>query len=192
MAMDKIAFKCGNVLYRRKPSVFIDLYSLYKHCSQKEEALKNKWKNIMLLMLFILLSPCVYAAVLGYWVRLEVPLLLLLPKGKVIILAGMLLYSAVGALICAFILAFPMGYLTKQQPKVLGSALGIIGTVAYFILCPFRLQQFNQFTGTITIIEHVSFIVGCILFTMLGYRIGKRKLENGLRINPPDARSSRR
>jgi hypothetical protein len=141
--------------------------------------MKIKWKNIIILMLFVFLSTWVYVAIQGCCAALEGPLLLsFLPRNKIIMSAGMLFSSAIGAVISAFILAFPMGYLTKQQPKVLGAALGIMGTIAYFLICPVRLQQFDWFV-TSTIVEHAVFIAGCMPFAVLGCHVGNRKLENG-------------
>jgi hypothetical protein len=143
------------------------------------KSMKIKLKNIILLILFVFLSVWVYAAILGCWAVLEVPLLLSLPRNKIIISAGMLFGSAIGAVMSAFVLAFPMGYLTKQLPKVLGGALGIMGTIAYFFICPARLQQFDWFVGASTIVEHAAFIAGCMLFAVLGCHVGNRRLGNG-------------
>ena len=141
--------------------------------------MKVKWKNIIILILFVFLSTWVYVAIQGICAAFDYPLLLsFLPKNKIIMRVGMLFSSAIGAVISAFILAFPMGYLTKQQPKVLGAALGIMGTIAYFLICPVRLQQFDWFV-TSTIVDHAVFIVGCMLFAVLGCHVGNRKLKNG-------------
>ena len=141
--------------------------------------MKIKWKNIIILILFVFLSTWVYVAIQGCCAALEGPLLLsFLPRNKIIMSAGMLFSSAIGAVISAFILAFPMGYLTKQQPKVLGAALGIMGTIAYCLVCPARFQQFDWFV-TSTIVEHAAFIAGCMLFAVLGCRVGNRRLGNG-------------
>ncbi len=141
--------------------------------------MKFKWNNIIFLIVFAFLSLWVYPLILGYWSALGIPSLSSLVKNKTIILAGMSIGSAIGGMICAFVLAFPMGYLTKQQPKVLGAALGVISTIAYFFLYPAQLQEFDWFVGTIRVVEHAAFIAGCILFAVLGCRAGNRRLRNG-------------
>jgi hypothetical protein len=142
--------------------------------------MKIKWKNIIFLIIFVFLSLWVYPLILGISAAADLPLLSrsFLPRNKFAISATHLFSSVIGAMICAFVLAFPMGYLTKQQPKVLGASLGIIGTIVYFVLYPVWLQQFDWHVGTITIVEHVAFIVGCVLFTVLGCRAGNRRLGN--------------
>jgi hypothetical protein len=141
--------------------------------------MRIKWKNIIFLIVFAFLSLWVYPLILGYWTALNIPLLSSLPKNKIIILTGRSIGSAIGVVICAFVLAFPMGYLTKQQPKILGAALGVISTIAYFFLYPTPLQEFDWFVGTIAILEHAAFVAGCIVFTVMGCRVATRRLGNG-------------
>jgi hypothetical protein len=101
-----------------------------------------------------------------------VALQLLLSRNRILYLTILSLNGAIGALICAFFLALPMGYFTKHKPLITGSALGIVGELITAYRFPI---QFDWFVGIITIAEYSAFVLGCVLFSWCGYRVGTRR-----------------
>ena len=138
--------------------------------------MKNNWKAILILFSFILLSAWFYPVFLGNWAAMALPSFSSLPKNRILHLAIFSLNGSIGALICAFILAFPMGYFTRHKPIIIGGTLGIVGEMITAYRFPI---QFNWFVGIITIAEYAAFILGCVLFTWCGYRVGNRRKRTG-------------
>lgn len=86
--------------------------------------------------------------------------------------------AATASVVIAFVLAWPLGYLTKEKPLIVGGALGVVGTGFNLYSFPNVIEQFNWFVGTISIIEHLTFIGGCTLFAWWGSIVAKRKMAN--------------
>jgi hypothetical protein len=138
--------------------------------------MKMKSKTIFLLIIFILLSTFLYPMVLGNWAAITIPALSSLTKNRILHLTIVALNSAIGGLICASILAFPLGYLTRQKPMIVGIALGIVGAGINLYRFP---MEFNWYVGTVQLAEYSSFVLGAALFTWCGCRVGLRRITNG-------------
>jgi hypothetical protein len=136
-------------------------------------------KTIIILFAFVALSIWLLPIVLKFTAIYLIPLCSHLPKNRYLILTFMTLGSSIGTSLCAFICAFPLGYLTKNHPFGLGFTLGILGSGFKFILYPAFFQEFNWFVGTIAIGEDIAFILASILFTWWGCRTGNRKVMIG-------------
>ena len=132
-------------------------------------------RNILLLILFIIFSRWLYTLFQGYWATLYIPFTSSLPRTAFAGGAWLSAGAAFGSLICALVLAWPLGYLTKESPLVFGAGLGLIGTALHIYDFPALFIQFNWFSGTISIVEHLSFISGCVLFAKWGSNISKRR-----------------
>jgi len=125
-------------------------------------------RNILLLILFIVFSRWLYPLIQGNLAAIYIPFTASLPRTAVAGGAWLSGGAAIGSFICALVLAWPLGYLTKERPLMLGAGLGLIGTGLHIYDSPSLFIQFNWFSGTISIIEHLSFILGCVLFTKWG------------------------
>jgi len=141
--------------------------------------MKNKWRTVIILFVFVVLSIWLLPTVLGYTAVYLIPSYSHLPKNRYLLLICMTLGSSVGAILCAFICAFPLGYLTKSHPLGLGCTLGVLGAGVKFILFPAFFQEVNWFVGTIAIGEDLAFVFACMFFTWWGCRIGDRKVMIG-------------
>jgi hypothetical protein len=95
----------------------------------KRTDLKIKAKTILLLFLFAALAARFYPTVVGYWATLYIPLASKLPRTQMIMGLWLSAGGASGAAICAFLLAWPLGYFTKEKPIIVGAAFGLITTV---------------------------------------------------------------
>jgi hypothetical protein len=77
-------------------------------------------RDFLLIALFGLGSPWLWVLLLGAFAVAEVPVLQLLspvmPLNKVSLPLYLISYDIVAALLCAVILALPLGYLVRQQP----------------------------------------------------------------------------
>ncbi len=139
--------------------------------------MKKPTKVITLLIAFSILSTWIYPLVQGLLATLYIPFPSSLPRTQVAVgvwLSG----AATGSVICAFVLAWPLGYLTKESPIIVGGGLGVIGTALNLYRFPSVIVQFNWFVGTISIIEYLTFLVGCVLFALWGSVISNRKIAN--------------
>lgn len=139
----------------------------------------TKLKTIIIFFVFVALSIWLLPTILGYTAAYLIPLYSHLPKNRYLLLTCMTLGSSVGAILCAFISAFPLGYLTKTHPLWIGCTLGVLGAGIKFILYPAFFQEFNWFVGTIAIGEDLAFIFACMFFTWWGCHAGSRKLKTG-------------
>jgi len=135
-------------------------------------------KIIVLLIVFIILSTWVYPLIQGLWAMLYIPFTSSLPRTKLAGGAWLSAGAATASVIIAFVLAWPLGYLTKERPLVVGGALGVVGTGLNLYSFPNVIEQFNWFVGTISIIEHITFLIGCTLFAWWGSNIANRKKAN--------------
>ncbi|MBU5636547.1 hypothetical protein KOM00_07330 [Geomonas sp. Red69] len=135
-------------------------------------------KIIVILIGFTILSTWVYPLIQGLWATLYIPFTSSLPRTKLVCGAWLSAGAATGSVIIAFVLAWPLGYLTKERPFIVGGALGVVGTGLNLYNFPNVIEQFNWFVGTISIIEHLTFLVGCMLFAWWGSAIANRKMAN--------------
>lgn len=97
------------------------------------------------------ISIWLYPLVLGLTAEYLIPSYSFLPKNQYFLIACMTAGSALGASLCAGILAFPLGFLAKDHPLWLGLTLGIFGAAVKFVLFPELLHSFNWFVGIIAI-----------------------------------------
>jgi hypothetical protein len=134
-----------------------------------------KPRSILLLTLFIIFSRWLYPVVQGNWATIYIPLPSNIPRTAFASGAWLSAGAAIGSLICALVLAWPLGYLTKEKPFILGAGLGLVGTGLHIYDFPALFIQFNWFSGTISIIEHLSFLLGCVLFAKWGSALRDRK-----------------
>jgi hypothetical protein len=135
--------------------------------------MKMKSKTIFFLITLIFLSTLLYPMVLGNWAAITIPALSSLTKNRILRLTIFALNSATGGLICASILAFPLGCLTRQKPMFIGVVLGIVGAGINIYRFP---MEFNWYAGTIQLAEYSAFVLGSVFFTWSGCRVGKRKM----------------
>ena len=84
--------------------------------------------------------------------------------------------GASGAAICAFLLAWPLGYFTKEKPIIIGTAFGLI--TAGFPLVVFISTSmeggFNGFFTSIFVVEQVAFVAASIFFACWGSRVANK------------------
>lgn len=137
--------------------------------------MKIEKKAILLLASFIILSKWIYPIVVGLWATMYIPLSSTLAPTAIVRGAWLSAGAGTGALISALVLALPLGYLTKEKPLLIGAGLGLIGTAVHIYDFPSLILQFNWFSGTISIIEHLSFALGCVLFAKWGSVLGSRR-----------------
>jgi hypothetical protein len=137
--------------------------------------MKTKLRTTIILIAFVALATWLYPIILGNTAVYLIPSYSLLPKNRYLLVTCMTLGAAIGASLCAFILALPLGYLTKNHPLWQGFAFGVLVVGIKFILFPALFQQFNWFVGTIAIGEDIAFIVASIFFTWWGCRVGNRR-----------------
>jgi hypothetical protein len=95
--------------------------------------LKIKPKTILLLFLFAVLAASFYPTVVGYLATLYIPLASKLPRTRMIMGIWLSAGGATGAAICAFLLAWPLGYVTKEKPIIVGAGFGLI-TIVFTVL----------------------------------------------------------
>jgi hypothetical protein len=130
--------------------------------------MKANLKTTIILIAFIAIATLLYPIILGNTAAYLIPAYSHLPKNRYLLVTCMTLGSAFGASLCALILAFPLGYLTKNHPLWLGCAFGVLVAGIKFILFPALFEQFNWFVGTIAIGEDLAFIVASMFFTWWG------------------------
>ena len=136
--------------------------------------MKKPIRDIVLLVTSIILSTWVYPLIQGLWATLYIPITSNLPRTQLAGGAWLSAGAASGSLICALMLAWPLGYLTKGRAMLQGIALGVIGTMIHLYNFPSVIKQFNWFVGSISIIEHFTFLIGCTLFASWGSRIANK------------------
>jgi hypothetical protein len=141
-------------------------------------------ESTLLLIVSIVFSTWLYPTVVGLWATVYIPYTHIFPRTHFFIGAWLSLGAASGAAICAFIIALPLGYLTKEKPIIIGSTFGVIATAIHVVIFSSILDEFNWFVGSITIAEHLSFILSCIVFARLGSYLATKKFQNG---EPPAA-----
>ena len=146
--------------------------------------MKKQIKTILFLIVSIIFSIWLHPTVVGLWATVYIPYTHIFPRTHFFIGAWLSLGAASGAAICALLIALPLGYLTKEKPIIVGSALGIITTAINVVIFSSILDEFNWFVGIITFAEHLSFILSCIVFARWGSYLATKKLRNG---EPPAA-----
>ncbi len=137
--------------------------------------MKTKLKTTIILIAFVALATLLYPIILGNTTAYLIPSYTLLPKNRYLLLTCMTLGAAIGASLCAFILAFPLGYLTKNHPLWLGFTFGVLVVGIKFILFPALFKQFGWFVGIIAIGEDIAFVVAAMFFTWWGCQVGNRR-----------------
>src|ERR1039457_490714 len=141
--------------------------------------MKKQIKIILLLHVSIAFSTLLSPTVVGLWATVYIPYTHIFPRTHFFSGAWLSIGAASGAAICAFIIALPLGYLTKEKPIIVGSALGIIATAIHVVIFSSIIDVFSWFNGIITFVEHLSFILSCIVFARWGSYLATKKLLNG-------------
>ena len=95
--------------------------------------------------------------------------------------------GASDAAICAFLLASPLGYLTKEKPIIIGTAFGLItaGFPLIVLITTGIKDGFNGFLASIVVVEQLSFVAASILFVCWGSHLANKMTR---RANKEDAR----
>jgi len=143
--------------------------------------LKLKAKTILLLFLFAALAARFYPTVVGYLATLYIPLTSKLPRTRMIMGIWLSAGGASGAAVCAFLLAWPLGYFTKEKPIIVGAAFGLIS--ALFPLVAFISMNmeggFNGFFTSIFVTEQVAFVAVSIYSACRGSRVANKNNPKG-------------
>ncbi|MCM0081860.1 hypothetical protein L4X63_09685 [Geomonas sp. Red32] len=144
--------------------------------------MKHPVKVILLLILFAALATWLYPTVIGYWATLYIPLASKLPRTRIAQTAWLSAGGASGAAICAFLLAWPLGFIIREKPIIIGSVFGVLSAVFPWIAFIATISEngFNGFVTTIFVTEQITFIVGSICFTYLGSRFSTKKASRDL------------
>ena len=146
--------------------------------------MKIQAKTILLLFLFAVLAARFYPTVVGYLATIFIPLASKLPRTRMIMGLWLSAGGAGGAAICAFLLAWPLGYFTKEKPIIVGAAFGLITTV--FPLVAFILMnmegRFNGFVTSIFASQQIAFIAVSIYSTCWGSRVAKKNNPTGQQV----------
>lgn len=126
------------------------------------------WHRVLLAALAAI-SPAVYAYIQGYWAVLLVPLAKWIGiEGKLQweILLGLLTVS--GVIIVATLLAFPLGYVTKNRAGSFGGLLSLAPLT--FLLWTVLKDGWtgSTFLGIIRVTEYVSIVIAFIALARLG------------------------
>ena len=150
--------------------------------------MKIKAKTILLLFLFAALAARFYPTVVGYWATLYIPLASELPRTRMIREICLSAGGASGAAICAFLLAWPLGYFAKEKPITVGATFGLI--TAVFPLVAFISTSmesgFNGFHTLLFVTEQVAFVAASILFACWGSRMANKKTGQTNKEDAPD------
>jgi hypothetical protein len=131
--------------------------------------MKINLKTFLILLSIIFISNWFYPFFLGYWGAFVVPAFSAFSKNRILFMTIYIACSALGALICASVLSFPMGYITRQKPIFLGGILGVITVICINYKFPTEFNRFN-------VSEYLAFAIGCIFFTWYGSQVGSRRV----------------
>lgn len=84
--------------------------------------------------------------------------------------------GACSAAICAFLLAWPLGYLTKENPIIVGIAFGLISTALPVIAFIETIIEngLNGFVTSILVVEQLTFVAVSVLSACWGSRVAKK------------------
>jgi hypothetical protein len=142
----------------------------------KRTKVKQKIKTILLLVLFAAFATWLYPTVVGYLATLYIPLASKLPRTRMIMGTWLSAGGASGAAICAFLLAWPLGYFTKEKPIFIGTAFGLI-TAGFPLIAFISTSMENGFNGFVTSIfavEQVAFVAASIFIACGGSRVANK------------------
>lgn len=143
---------------------------------KERRIMKRSVKTILLLILFVAIATWIYPIILGYWATLYIPLTSKFPRTRMMSGTWLSAGGASGAAICAFLAAWPLGYLTKEKPIIIGVAFGLI-TAAFpllvFITTSIR-EGFNGFVTSIFAVEQVAFVAASVFFACWGSRVANK------------------
>lgn len=138
--------------------------------------MKQKIKSILLLVLFAAFATWLYPTVVGYWATLYIPLASKLPRTRMIMGTWLSAGGASSAAICAFLLAWPLGYFTKEKPIIIGIAFGLI-TIAFPVIAFIETiieSGFSGFVTSIFVVEQLTFVAASVFFVCWGSRVAKK------------------
>lgn len=141
----------------------------------------------MLLIFFIAFGTWIYPIVVRNWATLYIPLTHNLPRTPVVVGAWLSAGGASGAAICAFLLAWPLGYLTKEKPVIIGVTFGLITSgLPIFVLITTSINDgFNGFIASIVAVEQLSFLAASVLFAYWGSHVGNKMTRRGKKEDVP-------
>jgi hypothetical protein len=155
---------------------------------EKESKLKRTIKTILLLVFFVALAMWMYPTVVGYLATLYIPITSKLPRTRIVSGAWLSAGAASGAIICAFLLAWPLGYLTKEKPIIIGTAFGVI--TAGFPLTVFITSSIqdgsNGFVTSIFAVEQLTFVIASVFFVCWGSHVANKMIERANKEDAPD------
>jgi hypothetical protein len=155
--------------------------------------LKRNIKTILLLIFFVAFATWIYPIIVGYWATFYIPLASKLPRTRMISGAWLSAGGASGAAICAFLAAWPLGYLTKEKPIIVGTALGLITAglpLSVFITTCIQ-EGFNGFVTLIFVVEQLTFVAACIVFTCWGSHIARKMTSRANQEDAPGQKTAR-
>jgi len=155
---------------------------------------RRKWTNlkkikaILLLVLFAAFAAWLYPTIVGYWATLYMPLASKLPRTRMITGAWLSTGGASGAAICAFMLAWPLGYFTKEKPIIIGTAFGLIaaGIPLIAFISSSMEEGLNGFVTSIFAVEQVAFVAASIFFARWGSRVANKMTRQANKEDVPD------
>lgn len=131
-------------------------------------------KTILTVCAFVALAIWLYPAILSISAVILTPLYPYLPKTRATLVSVMVSGASVGAILSAALCGFPLGFLTRQRPLVIGGVLGVAGAGTKYLLYPGFIEDFDWFIGSIALGEDLVFLLAALYFTRLGSRLANR------------------
>lgn len=126
---------------------------------------------LLALVVGCLAGPLLYALIQGYWATLTVPAMLGIGAtskyAKVFALVAM---NVSGAAITSAILCAPLARFAKKNPKSLGFIVGVTTSLASLYFAYDGAEGHETTLYLLSAVEHIAFIVGCVVFAVLGSR----------------------
>lgn len=130
--------------------------------------------NIVFTVALCVAAPYVFAFIVGYWSLLLVPVIQALgltSQFGIVITMGFM--NALGALFAAAVLTTPLGWFVRERTLLYGC---VVGVVASFVLFYWAPPLSSAFEVGMRVAEYLSFVVGCMFFSLLGAHLVRRRL----------------
>ncbi|MFP5408309.1 MAG: hypothetical protein ACLGGY_03410 [Gammaproteobacteria bacterium] len=130
--------------------------------------------NIVLTAALCVGAPYVFALIVGYWSLLLVPFIQALgltSQFGIVITMGFV--NALGALLAAAVMAIPLGWFVREWALLYGC---VVGVVASFVLLYWAPPLSSAFEVGMRVVEYLSFVVGCMFFSLVGAHLVRRRL----------------